>query len=201
MGARLLQLVPRGVGHASPGRSPVASPGALAGHGPRACTRRGHRARALAGHGHGTGALACHRASQHHNPCGSVKHMTQTDLARRARVHAGAHAMLGYIVAETAAQLTAQGEGHAIFVNEPHFTDDGVNTILELHNPRQVKTARLELTTEPRAAAVIDFSDDDGTIVFTVHAPDDALDTTALATLVRQIVTLAVVVVRDEFAD
>ena len=65
----------------------------------------------------------------------------------------------------------------------------------------RVKTARLELTIEPRAAAVIDFSDDDGTIVFTVHAPDDALDTTALATLVRQVVALAVVVVRDEFAD
>lgn len=127
--------------------------------------------------------------------------MTNTDLARRARTHAGAHAMLGYIVAETAAQLTAQGGGHAIFVREPHFTDDGVNTILELHNPRQVKTARLELTIEPRAAAVIDFSDDGGTIVFTVHAPDDALDTTALATLVRQVVALAVVVVRDEFAD
>lgn len=127
--------------------------------------------------------------------------MTDTDLDYRARIHAGAHAILGYIIAESAAQLATQGGGHAIFVRDPRFHDTGVDATLELHNPRQVKTARLELTLAPRSTSVIDFSDEDGTIVFTVHAPDDALDTDAVATLVRQIVTLAVVVVRDEYAD
>ena len=127
--------------------------------------------------------------------------MNYTDLARRARAHAGAHTMLAYIVAETAATLSAEGEGHAIFVREPKFTDTGVTAEMELHNPHQVKTARLVLNVVQQAASTIDFTDDNGTIVFTATTSDDGVDTTALATLVRQIATLAVVVVRDEFAD
>lgn len=109
--------------------------------------------------------------------------------------------MLAYIVAETAATLSAEGEGHAIFVRDPEFTDDGVTAEMELHNPHQVKTARLVLLVKPQATSTIDFADDEGTIVFTVTTSDDGVDTTALSTLVRQIATLAVVVVRDEFAD
>lgn len=128
--------------------------------------------------------------------------MDTTDLARRARAHAGAHTMLAYIVAETAATLSAEGEGHAIFVRDPKFTDDGVTAEMELHNPHQVKTARLVLNVVvQQSASTIDFTDDEGTIVFTVATSDDGVDTTALATLVRQVATLAVVVVRDEFAD
>jgi len=127
--------------------------------------------------------------------------MDNTDLARRARAHAGAHTMLAYIVAETAAALSAEREGHAIFVRDPQFTDDGVTAEMELHNPHQVKTARLVLLVKPQATSTIDFADDEGTIVFTVTTSDDGVDTTALSTLVRQIATLAVVVVRDEFAD
>lgn len=123
------------------------------------------------------------------------------NLALTARAHAGAHTMLAYVVAETAAALSAKGEGHAIFVRDPKFTDDGVVADMELHNPRQVKTARLVLTVKPQATSTIDFADDNGTIVFTVVTSDDGVDTTALATLVRQIATLAAVVVRDEFAD
>lgn len=109
--------------------------------------------------------------------------------------------MLAYIVAETAATLSAESEGHAIFVRDPQFTDTGVTAEMELRNPRQVKTARLVLLVKPQATSTIDFADDEGTIVFTVTTSDDGVDTTALATLVRQIATLAVVVVRDEFAD
>lgn len=127
--------------------------------------------------------------------------MEHIELARRARAHAGAHTMLAYIVAETAATLSAEGEGHAIFVREPKFTDTGVTAEMELHNPHQVKTARLVLNVVQQAASTINFTDDEGTIVFTVTTSDDGVDTTALSTLVRQIATLAVVVVRDEFAD
>ena len=127
--------------------------------------------------------------------------MDNTDLARRARAHAGAHTMLAYIVAETAATLSAEGEGHAIFVRDPKFTGTGVAAEMELHNPHQVKTARLVLNVVQQATSTIDFADDEGTIVFTVTTSDDGVDTTALATLVRQIATLAVVVVRDDFAD
>lgn len=127
--------------------------------------------------------------------------MDHTNLARRARAHAGAHTMLAYVVAETAATLSAEGEGHAIFVRDPKFTDDGVAAELELHNPHQVKTARLVLNVVQQATSTIDFADEEGTIVFTVVTSDDGVDTTALATLVRQVATLAVVVVRDEFAD
>lgn len=109
--------------------------------------------------------------------------------------------MLAYIVAETAATLSAEGEGHAIFVRDPKFTGTGVTAEMELHNPHQVKTARLVLLVKPQATSTIDFTDDEGTIVFTVTTSDDGVDTTALSTLVRQIATLAVVVVRDEFAD